>query len=107
MTDPVLEALWKRVVDEWENDAVHGVFIEHCQMTSQLLEAAVRYRGMSGDHARGPVAQKRLQAIAILAVAQLEAARSTRQPRAATATRVALITLFLAGSAALLYLLQR
>lgn len=107
MTDPSLEALWKRVVDDWDNEAVHGVFVEHCQLTNQLLEAAVRYRGMAGDHVRGAVAQKRLQGIALLAVAQLETSRSPRQPGFATATRLALIVLFLGGSAVLLYFLGR
>src|SRR5262245_42276535 len=107
MSDPVLEALWKKVVEDFSDDAAHAAFIEHCRVTQQLLEAAVRYRGMAGDHARGPVAQKRLQAIAILAVAGLEAERSAPRPRTSNALAVLLIIVFLAGSAALLMTLRR
>jgi hypothetical protein len=64
MTDALLEALWKKVVDHWEDEDVHGAFLEHCQSTEQLLEAAVRMTriladgadcsaGGSGDGARG------------------------------------------------------
>jgi hypothetical protein len=38
MTDPALEALWKKVLDDWENDAAHGSFLEYCQKSDQLLE---------------------------------------------------------------------
>ena len=76
MSDPVLEALWKKVVDDWEEERVHSAFLEHTRSTNQLLEAAVRYRGMVGDHARGPSAEKRLQVIAVLAMAALETQRS-------------------------------
>jgi len=109
MTDPVLEALWKKVVDDWASDAAHGAFLEHCQLTGRLLEAAVRYRGMAGDHARGPTAQKRLQSITVLALSRLEAERTPERATASlvTAARIFLILLFLGGSVALLFALNR
>ena len=101
MTDPALEALWKRVVDDWDNDAAHGAFLEHCQTTDQLLEAAVRYRGMAGDRVRGPSAQKRLGAVATLSIARLETMR-TPEPRVrADVGRLLLIVFFVAGTIAL------
>lgn len=103
MTDPVLEALWKRVLDDWESDAAHGAFLQHCQSTEQLLEAAVRYRGMSGDRDRGPSAEKRLQAVAFLAMAELETARSHRPAKQGNAGRWALIVFFVGASLAILY----
>ena len=81
MSDPALEALWKNVLDHWDEDKAHGAFLEHCQNADQLVEAAVRYRGMSGDHERGETAKKRLQGVAILAMAKLESERTSR-PRA-------------------------
>jgi hypothetical protein len=78
MTDPVLEAHWKRVLDDWENDAAHGSFLEYCQTSDQLLEAAVRYRGMAGDRTRGPSADKRLSAISLLALSKLEDLHAAR-----------------------------
>ncbi len=43
MSDPTLEALWKNVVDNWDNDSAHAQFLQHCQSTEQLAEAAARY----------------------------------------------------------------
>jgi hypothetical protein len=76
MADPALEALWKNVLDHWDEERAHGAFLEHCQETSQLAEAAARYRGMKGDRERGAVAEKRLAGVAIVALAQLEATRT-------------------------------
>ncbi|MBM4361498.1 MAG: hypothetical protein FJ104_02370 [Deltaproteobacteria bacterium] len=80
MTDPALEVLWKRVLDGWDDEATHAAFTEHCRNTGQLLEAAVRYRGMAGDHVRGAVADRHLRGVAILAMAALEQTRSERRP---------------------------
>src|SRR5437762_196921 len=100
MSDPVLEALWKRVLDDFADDAAHAAFVEHCQTTAQLLEAAVKYRGMAGDHARGSGAQRRLQAISALALAQLEQERTPERPESAVLAKMLLIVFFLVGSAA-------
>lgn len=79
MADPILEALWKRVTDAWDDDDVHGAFLRHCQETAQLGEAAARYAGMKGDRARGASAAKRLEAVALLATTSLLAERSDSQ----------------------------
>lgn len=76
MSDPVLEALWKKALDEWDEDAAHGAFLQHCQTTQQLPEAAARYKGMAGDRERGEAATRRLGGVALLAMAALE-----HQPR--------------------------
>lgn len=107
MSDPVLEALWKKVVVNWDDDTTHGAFLEHCRTTGQLLEAAVRYRGMAGDHARGPSAEKRLRAIGALAMASLETERAPRNESSVDWARILLILLFLAGSLGLLSTLSR
>jgi hypothetical protein len=106
MTDPVLESLWKKVLDDWESDAAHGSFLEYCQKSDQLLEAAVRYRGMAGDRTRGPSADKRLSAISLLAVAKLEASRTV--PRSSMSkTSTLLVVLFFVGSLLALLFLWR
>src|SRR5450432_628123 len=79
MGDAAFEALWKNVLDRWNEERAHGAFLEHCQATDQLAEAAARYRGMKGDSERGALAEKRLAGVAIVALAQLEATRSPRQ----------------------------
>lgn len=107
MTDPALDALWKKVLDDWESDRAHGSFMEHCQATGQLLEAAVRYRGMAGDHTRGPSAERRLKGIALLAIAGLESERSPEPRGISNATRIVLILFFIAATAALAVRLGR
>jgi len=106
MTDPVLEVLWKRVLDHFDDESAHAAFIDHCQATRQLLEAAVRYRGMAGDHARGKIAERRLAAISALALADLETARTPERRGLALVIRLVLIVLFLGGSVALLFALR-
>jgi hypothetical protein len=76
MADAAFEALWKNVLDRWDEERAHGAFLEHCQVKSQLAEAAARYRGMKGDRERGAVAEKRLAGVAIVALAKLEATRT-------------------------------
>lgn len=105
--DPVFEGLWKKVLDDWDDDARHAKFIEYCQSTGQLAEAAARYKGMKGDRERSEQASKRLQGVAILAVANLEAMRTTRPKARKNAGKLVLILFFLAATAALLFHLVR
>ena len=105
MSDPALEALWKQVLDDWADEARHGAFLEYCRATDQLLEAAVRYRGMSGDRSRGVRAEKALSAVAVLAVAKLDQHRSP--PPRKSAARWILVAFFLVATFALVWLFQR
>jgi hypothetical protein len=58
---------------------------------------------MTGDRQRGQSAEKRLQGVALLAMARLESTRTTSSLEAGrTAARVVLILFFLAASVALL-----
>jgi hypothetical protein len=102
VTDPALETLWKHVTTHWDDEAAHGAFLEHCRANDRLVEAAVRYRGMKGDHARGAIAEKKLAAIAALALARLEVERSPSRDKRSNAGAYVLITLFLLGTAGLL-----
>jgi hypothetical protein len=104
--DAALDALWKHVLDHWDNDAAHGAFLEHCQSQAALDQAAMRYRGMKGDRDRGPGAEKRLTAVLMLAMSKLEVTRA--EPKAASrALMFALMLFFLAGSLLLLTYLLR
>ena len=76
MADAAFEALWKSVLDRWDDARTHAAFLEFCRTSDQLAEAAARYRGMKGDRDRSEVAVKRLAGIAIVALAKLEATRS-------------------------------
>jgi len=103
LPDATLEALWKKVLHDWEDDRVHGAFLEYCQTSDRLVEAAVRYRGMAGDRERGEAAKKRLHGVAILAMARLESSRTAHSPgRAGRITGLLVLAFFIAATAALL-----
>lgn len=100
--DASCEALWKNALDHWDDDRAHAAFLEHCQRTGQLAEAAARYRGMTGDRSRGPSAEKRLQGVATLALLALEASRTPPHESRRSASALVLAVLFTAGAIALL-----
>jgi hypothetical protein len=91
---PMLEALWKKVLDHWDDDAAHGKFLEYCQTSEQLAEAASHYAGMRGDRERGAAAQKKLEAVSLLATSSLLASKSDRLPRLPKWFTVAVLLLF-------------
>src|SRR5687767_13209929 len=107
MTDAAFEALWKNVLDHWDDDKAHGAFLEHCRSSGQLAEAAARYRGMTGDRERGAAAQKRLQGVAVLAMAALESTRTARPETKSSPTSLVLILFFVAATLGLLVMLYR
>ena len=104
--DPALEALWKNALDHWDNDAAHQAFLQHCERHQVLDEAAVRYRGMKGDHERGAGAEKRLKAVLLLAMSKLEVTRSEPKAASSPLTKLVLILFFLIGSLIMLAYLR-
>jgi hypothetical protein len=105
--DSTLEALWKNVLDNWQNDAAHHAFLDYCQSRERLDEAAVRYRGMKGDHERGAAAEKRLTGVLMLAMSKLEVSRAEPKANASALTKLLLIAFFTAGSLLVLAYLLR
>lgn len=105
MADAAFEALWKNVLDHWDEDRAHGAFLELCQATDQLAEAAARYRGMKGDRDRSVAAEKRLAGIAIVALAKLEATRSKAPRTRSTGSLVLAAALGLASVGIVAYLM--
>lgn len=82
--DAVTDALWKRVCADFESDKAHQAFLTHCQQADALVEAARLYRDhkhtLNEDQAdEREAVDKRLAAIAVLAMSQLDERRS--QPR--------------------------
>jgi hypothetical protein len=69
--DPVLDALWKRVLEAWEDDAAHGALLEHALRAQGLPEIAGRYRALVDDPRRGEAAKKRLDGIVVAATQML------------------------------------
>ena len=75
-TDPILEALWKRVVDAWDDDKAHAALLEHALRAERLPDVAGRYRVLKDDPEKGARAQKRLDAIVVAATQMLFAMKT-------------------------------
>ena len=90
--DAVLEALWTRVLEAWDDDRTHAALIDHAVRTQRLPEVAGHYRALSEDPTKGLRAKKRLDAIVIAATQMMMSMKTT------PATTVPLsITLTVAG----------
>ena len=61
--DAVLEALWCRVLERWDDKAVHTAVLEHALRAQRLPDLAGRYRSLTEDAERGAIAKERLDAI--------------------------------------------
>jgi hypothetical protein len=116
VVDAVVEALWAKVLASWDDEAAHRGFVSHCQATHQLAEAARLYRtqvspeGPERDEpGRQADARKRLAAIALVAVATLDAARGARaEPREAPVSiRAVGVIVFVGLVTALFWLLSK
>ncbi len=77
-TDPVLDALWERVLAAWEEDHPHRALLDHALHTQALPEIARRYRALVDDPQKGGRAKKKVDAIVVAATHLL---LSTKTPR--------------------------
>jgi hypothetical protein len=96
--DPVLEALWARVLGAWDDPRVHTAALDHAVRSESLPELAGRYRALADDAERGDLAKMRLEAIVASAVAMLDATKApppTRVPLGITLTVFALCAIVL------------
>ena len=84
--DPIGDDLWEKVLADFEADGPHAAYLEHSRSTGRLPEAAKRYRGYrdslgdSADELTAARIDRRLAAIATLAVSEMEASREQRTP---------------------------
>ena len=72
--------MWQQVLERWEQDSVHDAFVARCQERGALPQAASYYRRVVDDAIRGAIARRRLQQVAVVAMATLDAARSRPRP---------------------------
>jgi hypothetical protein len=76
--DPVIEALWDRVLAAWDDDKPHAALLDHALRAQALPELAGRYRSLVDDPARGPLAQKKLDLIVLTATQSLLAMKTPK-----------------------------
>ncbi|MBI4950430.1 MAG: hypothetical protein HY908_00205 [Myxococcales bacterium] len=103
--DAVEQALWERTVARPDEDAVHAAYLEHCVRAGQLPLAARRHRERrdalpAGDPSRARL-EKRLGAVALLAIRDLDARREARAAEPGRRRQAALLLLALMLVAAL------
>lgn len=79
--DPVLEALWDRVLAAWEDDKPHAALLEHALRAQALPELAGRYRALALDPQRGAAAKKKLDLIVLTATQSLMAMKTPKPAR--------------------------
>jgi hypothetical protein len=106
----ITEALWRKVLDNFDDDTVHAKFIQHCSNIGDLPDAAKRYRDHrdalgDADEVSLETVDKRLNAVTLLAVAQLDVQRGT-QPRRHPLVWVLTVTVALMLGAAIIGLLR-
>ena len=81
IADPVLDALWGRVLERWSDEARHARLIDHALRTQTLPQVAGRYRALLGDPERGALAKKKLDGVVVAATQMLFATRTPRPGR--------------------------
>ncbi len=80
-TDPVFDALWACVEDQWDTPEAHTKILDYALATAKLPELAGRYSAYRDDDARREFASKRVAAITLAALNMLEAARTPKYVR--------------------------
>ncbi len=80
--DAVAEALWDKARADFSADEAQRAFIEHCRICARLPEAARRYgeEKERADPAAVEHIQKRLAAIAIIAMSEIDAGKTVPEP---------------------------
>ncbi|MDP9002257.1 MAG: hypothetical protein M3O46_19360 [Myxococcota bacterium] len=76
--DPVLDALWMRVLERWDDEHLHAALLELALGTQALPEIAGRYRALVDDPEKGEVAKKKVDAIVIAATQMLMSMRTPK-----------------------------
>jgi hypothetical protein len=75
--DAMLDALWARVVEAWDDDKPHHALLEYAIREQKLPDVAGRYRKIKDlEPVRAERAQKKLDGIVIAATQMLMAMKS-------------------------------
>jgi hypothetical protein len=80
-TDPLLDTLWKQVLDAWDEDKRHGALLEYAVRGGKLPDLAGLYRSLREDPDKGKRAQKQLDAIVLSATQMMLAMKSPERTK--------------------------
>jgi hypothetical protein len=74
--DAIFEALWKRVLEAWDDDKPHQAALTYAVQNERLPDIAGRYRALVDDPEKGARAKKRIDAIVAAATQMLMATKT-------------------------------
>lgn len=77
--DVILDTLWGRALEAWEDDKVHAALLEFALRSGKLPDLAGRYRSVKDDADKGAAAKKRIDGI-VLAATHMMLAQKTPKP---------------------------
>ena len=80
--DALFEALWKRVLESWDDDKPHVAILEHAVRNERMPELAGRYRAQKEIPGREERAKKKLDGIIVAATQMLMATKTERPEKA-------------------------
>ena len=89
--DELVEALWKRCLEAWDDEGPHRAILEHALRTEKLADLAGRYRAFKDDPEKRDRAQKKIDAIVASAMQLMMATKTpprTKTPWTWTAASV-------------------
>jgi hypothetical protein len=98
--DPLVDALWARVLEAWDDDKPHQALLEYAIREQKLPTVAGLYRGLKDSNPeRAARAQKKLDGIVIAVTQMLMAMKTPNEkpgvPRSLTVTVGAVTTVIL------------
>ncbi len=106
-TDDVLfDKLWERVVEAWDDEKVHGAFLDYAIRAQKLPDAAGRYRGLKDDPEKAERAKKKLDGIVLAATQMLMSMKTpprTKVPLSMTLSAFAVCIILLGWVAYLVF----
>ena len=77
--DPLLEALWQKTLEAWDDEKRHAACLEHALREKKLPDLAGRYKALKEDPDKGELAKKRIDAI-LTAATQMMLTMKTPRP---------------------------
>ena len=77
-----IEVLWQKVLEDWDNASAHDALVQLAFDQEQLGRAAGLYKSQLEDETHKELAQKKLGAIAMLAMQVMESNKTEPTKRA-------------------------
>ncbi len=103
--DPVFEAMWAKVLVDWDDDKIHGAILEYSVGGERLPDLAGRYRALKDDAVKGERAKKRLDAIILAATSLMMSMRTPANTSIPLSITLSVAGLFFAAVAFVAYAL--